>query len=369
MSELKRTSLFQVHQNHGGKLVDYSGWSLPVQYEGITAEHEAVRTAVGLFDVSHMGEVEVKGSDAEAYLQNLVTNDVSILEDNQVLYTFMCYPHGGIVDDLLVYKYSKEHYLLVINAGNIDKDFSWMKDNKRNYDVELNNISEEISEIAIQGPKAEEVLQKLTNEDLSRIGFFYCKQNIDVAGAKCLISRTGYTGEDGFEIYLNHQDAEKVWKQLMEAGEKEGIKPAGLGARDTLRFEATLPLYGNEISEKITPLEAGLGFFVKLNKENFIGKEALVKQKQEGLKRKIVGFEMVDKGIPRNGYEIVADNGQIIGFVTTGYQSPTLKRTIGLAIVDADYNELDTPINVQVRNRLLKAKVISKRFYQKNYKK
>lgn len=368
MENVKKTKLFDVHGRYGGKIIDFAGWALPVQYEGIIPEHEAVRNAAGLFDVSHMGEVEVKGPQAFDYVQNLVTNDISVLNDNQVLYTMMCYPDGGIVDDLLVYKFNNEFYYLVINAGNIDKDFKWMQDNKGSYNVELTNVSSEVSEVAIQGPKAEEILQRLTKTDLSNIKFFYCDRNVEVAGFKCLVSRTGYTGEDGFEIYTDNENIEALWDKLMEAGKDLGLKPAGLGSRDTLRFEANLPLYGNELSEKITPLEAGLGYFVKLNKENFIGKDALVKQKEEGLKRKTVGFEMKERGIPRHGYPVMAD-GKEIGIVTTGYQSPTLKRNIGLALIDAEYAELGTEIEISIRNKPAKAEVISRKFYTKNYKK
>lgn len=368
MAEPRKTSLYNAHLKYGGKIVDYSGWALPVQYEGLTQEHEAVRTQAGMFDVSHMGEVEVTGPQAEDYVQYLVTNDIKVLNNNQVAYSFMCYPDGGIVDDLLVYKFSKDHFFLVINAANVQKDVDWIKENAKGFDVNIKNLSDDISEIAIQGPNAEKIVQKLTDTDLSEIGFFYLKRDVKIAGINCLISRTGYTGEDGFELYFDHEHAEELWDKLMEAGKEEGLKPAGLGARDTLRFEANLPLYGNELSKDITPLEAGYGMFVKLNKENFIGKEALAKQKAEGLKRKIVGFEMVDKGIPRHGYEVYAD-GKKIGFVTTGYLSPTLKKNIGLAMLDIDYAKLGTEIDIQVRNRLLKAKVVDRKFYQKNYKK
>src|SRR5690554_2471190 len=264
MNELKKTALFNAHKRYGGKIVDYAGWSLRVEFEGLSAEHEAVRNAAGVVDVSHMGEVEVKGSQAEDYLQSLVTNDIGVLKDNQIIYTFMCYPHGGIVDDLLVYRFNKDYFFLVTNASNTLRDLQWMKDHIGNYDAEVTNISDELSQIALQGPKAEEILQQLTDTNLSEIGFFYCKGNVIIAGANALISRRGYTGEDGFEIYLEHKDVERVWDKLMEAGQEKGIKPAGLGARDTLRFEAALPLYGNELTQDITPLEAGLGFFVKL---------------------------------------------------------------------------------------------------------
>lgn len=368
MADGKKTALFDAHVRYGGQIIEFAGWQLPVQYEGIIQEHEAVRNNAGLFDVSHMGEVEVRGKDAFSFVQNLVTNDISVLEDSQVIYTFMCYPSGGVVDDLLVYKFNSEHYFLVINASNVEKDYAWMLQNKAAYQVQITNKSEEVSEVALQGPKAQLILQKLTDINLDDIKFFYCRRDVVVAGVKCLVSRTGYTGEDGFEIYTSNEAIEKVWNSILEAGEEEGIKPAGLGCRDTLRFEATLPLYGNEISREITPLEAGLGYFVKLNKEAFIGKEALARQKEEGLKRKLVGFEMKERGIPRHGYEVMAE-GEKIGFVTTGYASPTLKKNIGLALIDSKYTELGTEIQIIVRNKPLKAEVINKKFYTKNYKK
>jgi len=368
LENLKRTPLYDIYKEYGGKIVDFAGWEMPIQFEGIIFEHEAVRSNAGLFDVSHMGEVEVKGTDAFDFVQNLVTNDVQVLENNQILYTFMCYTNGGVVDDLLVYKFSNEHYYLVINAGNIEKDFQWMLDNKGLYNVELTNTSSEVAELAIQGPKAQMILQKITNMDLSEIKFFYFKEDVLVDGVRCLISRTGYTGEDGFEIYASTGEIEQLWRKLLIVGSEDGLKPAALGCRDTLRFEASLPLYGNELSQDITPLEAGFGYFVKLAKNNFIGKEALVKQKEEGLKRKLVGFEMKDRGIPRHGYEVNM-LGEKIGVVTTGYLSPTLKKNIGFALIDAKYSELGTEIEVVIRNKSLKAEVVSKKFYKKNYNK
>lgn len=368
MEGVKKTALFNAHERHGGKIIDFAGWALPVQYEGILEEHEAVRNAAGLFDVSHMGEVEVKGAGAFKFVQNLVTNDISTLENNQIIYAMMCYENGGVVDDLLVYKFNNEYYYLVVNASNTDKDFQWMLDHKHNYEIEITNISDQVSEVALQGPRAEEILQKLTEEKLSDLKFFYCKRDILIDGVKCLISRTGYTGEDGFEIYTSNKDIEKLWESIVMAGKDLGLKPAGLGCRDTLRFEAALPLYGNELTKDISPLEAGLGFFVKLNKENFIGKEALLKQKGEGLKRKLVGFEMLERGIPRHGYEVMVSD-ETIGFVTTGYLSPTLHKNIGLALLDVRYAELGTEISVVIRNKRVKAKIVNKRFYNKNYKK
>lgn len=368
MGSSKKTALYEIHLKHGGKIVNYAGWSLPVQYEGIIPEHNAVRTKAGIFDVSHMGEIEVKGKDAFKYVQNLVTNDISTLNDNQVIYSFMCYPDGGVVDDLLIYKFSNEHYYLVVNAANVDKDYQWMLDNKAEFDVDILNVSDQISEVALQGPKAQEILQKLTDTDLSQIKFFYCNRDVNIAGVKCLVSRTGYTGEDGFEIYTSNDQISKVWNEIINVGKGLGLKPAGLGARDTLRFEATLPLYGHEISKDITPLEAGLGYFVKLNKENFIGKDALVKQKEEGLQRKLVGFEMKGRGIPREFYDVFVE-GKKIGFVTTGYFSPTLKKNIGLALIESKYAKLGNEIEIMIRKKPVKAEIIDKRFYKKNYKK
>jgi aminomethyltransferase len=368
MSEPRKTALYDRHVAFGGKIVDFSGWALPIQYEGLVAEHNAVRNEAGVFDVSHMGEVDVKGSGARDFVQNLVTNDVDAIVDGQICYCAMCYPDGGTVDDLLVYKRNNEDFLLVINAANIDKDFAWMQENSKGFEISLENISDDISEIAIQGPKAQAILQLVCETDLKEIPFFFFKEKVRVAGIECLVSRTGYTGEDGFEVYTSNDDIVAVWDALFEAGKEEGLKPAGLGARDTLRFEATLPLYGNELSKDVSPLEAGIGMFVKLGKEGFIGKEALAKQKEEGLKRKTVGFEMIDKGIPRHEYPVLKD-GQVIGHVTTGYQAPTVGKTIGLALIDAAHGEMGSEFEIQVRKKTAKAKIISKRFYQKNYKK
>jgi aminomethyltransferase len=368
MENLKKTAAFNAYAQYGGKVVDYAGWALPVQFEGLVPEHHAVRKNAGLFDVSHMGEVTVKGPQAEEYVNNLITNDVSVLHNNQVAYSLMCYPDGGVVDDLLAYKYSTDNYLLVINAGNVEKDYQWMLDNKGDYDVELVNISKDVTQLAIQGPKAQETLQKLTSFDLSEIKFFHFNDSVEVNGAKCIVSRTGYTGEDGFEIYTTHDNAESLWHKILEAGKDLGVKPIGLGARDTLRFEATLPLYGNEIDKDITPLEAGLGYFVKLDKANFIGKDALVKQKAEGLKRKTVGFEMRDRGIPRHGYD-VAVNGEVIGVVTTGYFSPTLEKNIGFALIKSEYADMGNQIDILIRNKPAKAEIVSRKFYTKQYTK
>ncbi|WP_409229023.1 glycine cleavage system aminomethyltransferase GcvT [Gudongella sp. SC589] len=363
--DAKKTPLYDEHVKLGGNVVDYAGWYLPVQYEGLVPEHEAVRNAVGLFDVSHMGEITVKGKDALAYVNYLMTNDISTIVDNQVIYTFMCHPTGGVVDDLLVYRYDGEFFYLVVNAANIEKDHKWILDNKGDFDVEIENISDSVGEVAIQGPMAEKVLQKLTDYDLSQIKFFHLKRDVEIAGVNCMVSRTGYTGEDGFEVYSDNEGIVKVWNAILEAGQDEGIKPTGLGCRDTLRFEAALPLYGHEMDDEITPLEAGFKYFVKLDKESdFIGKEALNKMWSEGLERKLAGIELLDRGIAREGYEVYKD-GEKIGHITTGYKSPTLGKVIGNALIKTEFTELGTEVDVKIRNKFAKAKVISKKFLKK----
>jgi glycine cleavage system T protein (aminomethyltransferase) len=363
--DAKKTPLYDEHVRLGGNVVDYAGWYLPIQYEGLVPEHEAVRNKVGLFDVSHMGEITIKGKDALAFVDYLMTNDISKVVDNQIVYTFMCQPDGGVVDDLLVYRLGQEDFYLVVNASNTDKDYKWILDQKNDFEVEIANISDTVGEVAIQGPLAQKVLQKLTKTDLDKITFFTLDRNVDVNGVNCMVSRTGYTGEDGFEIYTTNEGVVKVWKDLLEAGKEEGIMPTGLGCRDTLRFEASLPLYGHEMSETITPLEGGFKYFVKLDKESdFIGKEALNKQWSEGLKRKLAGFEMMGRGIPREGYEIQKD-GKKIGHVTTGYMSPTLKKNIGNALIETEFTELGTEVDIMIRKKPVKAKIISKRFLKK----
>lgn len=349
-------------------MVPFAGWDMPVQYKGLVTEHEAVRNKVGLFDVSHMGEVDVDGPEALKFVDYLVVGDVKSLQIGKVLYSMMCYENGGIVDDLLVYRKAENSFLLVINAGNIEKDDSWIREQAEDFDVYARNRSDEYAQIAVQGPLAQVVLQKLTNFDLNEIGFFEFKERVRVSGFETLISRTGYTGEDGFEVYANPDEVEKIWKEVIAAGKPEGIEPAGLGARDTLRFEATLPLYGHEINKDVTPLEAGLAFFVYLDGDDFIGKSALVKQKNDGLELKLVGFELIDKGVPRQGYSVL-HNGDVIGRVTTGYKAPTVGKVIGLALVDIEYTKLGTEFDVDIRGKLKKAVVISKRFYSKKYKK
>ncbi|PLT35247.1 glycine cleavage system aminomethyltransferase GcvT [Bacillus sp. V5-8f] len=365
MSELKRTPLYEVYKESGGKTIDFGGWELPVQFSGIKEEHETVRTKVGLFDVSHMGEIEVKGPESIAFLQRLLTNDILKLSSGGAQYTVMCYENGGTVDDLLVYKKSDGDYLLVVNAANIDKDFNWLQANKVE-DVELNNVSSDIAQLALQGPLAEKVLQKLSkNTDLSEIDFFKFKDHVDLKGIDTLVSRTGYTGEDGFEIYCRSEDAIALWRQLLEAGKEDGIQPIGLGARDTLRFEAKLPLYGQELGADITPIEAGIGFAVKIDKNaDFLGKAVLTEQKEKGAPRKLVGIEMIDRGIPRHGYPIYVAS-EVIGEVTTGTQSPTLKKNVGLALLKNEYTDIGTEVEVEIRSKRLKAKVVATPFYKR----
>ncbi|KSU88440.1 glycine cleavage system protein T [Bacillus sp. VT 712] len=361
MTELNKTPLYDVYQQYGGKIIDFGGWALPVQFSSIKEEHHAVRTKAGLFDVSHMGEFDVKGTTSLAFLQKVMTNDVSVLRPGKALYTAMCYEDGGTVDDLLVYQKGEDDYLLVVNAANIEKDFEWLQQHKPE-GIELVNRSSEFALLALQGPAAQGVLQKLTDESLSDLKPFTFKDDVEVAGVRALVSRTGYTGEDGFELYCSASDVVTLWTELLK---NEEVVPCGLGARDTLRFEATLALYGQELSKDITPIEARIGFAVKTDKEDFIGKEVLKRQREEGPNRKLVGLEMIDKGIPRHGYEVFSEEEEI-GFVTTGTQSPTLNKNIGLALIDAKHAELGTEVYVQVRKRRLKAKVVKTPFYKRS---
>ncbi|WP_289142592.1 glycine cleavage system aminomethyltransferase GcvT [uncultured Brevibacillus sp.] len=369
MEGLKRTPLFPLYANYGAKVIDFGGWELPVQFSSIIEEHHAVRTLAGLFDVSHMGEVMIEGPDATACVQYLITNDISKLQINQAVYAALCYPNGGIVDDLLVYKQGEQKYLLVINASNIDKDVDWILSHAIG-DVTIENISSKTAQLALQGPVAEKVLQRMTATDLSEIAYFTFEDDVEVAGVKTLVSRTGYTGEDGFELYLDAADAPALWEKILEEGKADGVVPCGLGARDTLRFEARLPLYGQELGPDISPLEAGIGFAVKLQKEaDFIGKEALQKQKEEGVSRKLVGIELIGRGIPRNGYPVyaadAAETDEAIGYVTSGTQSPTLKKNLGLALIKADYAAIGTNLTVEIRGKRIEAVTVKAPFYKR----
>ncbi|WP_027417844.1 glycine cleavage system aminomethyltransferase GcvT [Aneurinibacillus terranovensis] len=363
MSDLKKTPLHALYKEGGAKTIDFGGWDLPVQFTSIIEEHEAVRNKAGLFDVSHMGEVEVTGPDALSFIQKITTNDAAKLGIGQAQYSIMCYPDGGTVDDLLVYKLADDRYLLVINAANIDKDVAWMQEHAAG-DMQLKNISDLTAQLALQGPLAVHVLQKLTGENVAGLRPFHFIENAEVGGVKALVSRSGYTGEDGFELYVKPENARRLWCKILEAGGGD-VLPCGLGARDTLRFEARLPLYGQELSKEISPIEAGVGFAVKVDKETpFIGQDVLRKQKAEGAKRKLVGLEMIERGIPRSHYAVYAGEEKI-GEVTTGTQSPTLKKNVGLALIKVEYSGIDTEVEVEIRGKRVKAKVVPTPFYKR----
>lgn len=364
MSETKRTPLFPTYEKYGGKIIDFGGWDLPVRYaDGIKEEHLSVRNSAGIFDVSHMGEIEISGKNSKAFLQRLLTNDIEKLKIGKAQYTIMCYPNGGTVDDLVVYRLAEQRFLAVVNAANIQKDWDWMVQNNKE-GAELQNFSNEISQLAVQGPKTIEYLQNKVDIDLTELPFFGFKENVSLLGYNVMLSKSGYTGEDGFEIYLKNEDAVAVWEKLIS----NGIKPIGLGARDTLRLEAVLALYGQDLSASISPLEAGLFFAVKLDKDSdFIGKKALIKQKQEGLKRKLVGIEMIDRGIARHGYPVYDINGEIeIGIVTSGGPSPSLNKNIALALIDSEYAKEAEELLIGIRAKKLKAKVVSTPFYKRS---
>ncbi len=355
----KKTSIYDCHVKHGGKIVEFAGWYLPVEFSGLINEHNSVRNNVGIFDVSHMGEVTVKGDRAGEFVRNLVANDTNKLYDGRVMYTPMCYEHGGIVDDLLVYRVNEKEYLLVINAANIDKDFDWMK-KQNSFGVELKNVSPDYFQLAVQGPNAKTVMEKCFNIDLNDVKFFHFK-NAKLNGVNCIVSRTGYTGENGFEIYGPWNEGGKLWDALVEAG----AVPCGLGCRDTLRLEAALMLYGNDITAETTPLEAGIDMFVKLESGNFVGRDALLKQKQEGLKRKLVGFTLEEKGIPRHDYLVVDDKDNTVGVVTSGTLSPSLGIPVGLAYINTDKLNDGSKLFVKIRTKNIPLKQMKLPFLKK----
>lgn len=358
--ENKRTCLYDKHVKQGALISPFGGFDMPIQYSTIIDEHQAVRTDCGVFDVSHMGEVTVKGADAERYVQHIFTNDVSKIEAGQILYGMMLYDNGGTVDDLLVYKMAENDFLLVINAANIDKDWEWMQKQSEGFDIELLNRSEDYGQIAVQGPNAETVVEEVLGIACKELTFYTVKTIGDV-----IVSRTGYTGEDGFEIYASHNYICDCWDKLMESGR---CKPCGLGCRDTLRFEVGLPLYGDELSADISPVMAGLSMFCKLDKEEFVGKNALVDQKTNGVAQKLVGIELEGKPIPRHGYTVLKD-GEPVGEVTTGYHSISTDKSVCMALVKAEYGKLGTPLEVQIRKKTFPGVVVKKRFYDKHYKK
>lgn len=363
---LKKTCLYDSHVALGAKMSPFAGFMMPIQYSSITEEHNAVRHAVGMFDVSHMGEIFVSGPDAEKFVNHIFTNEIRGFEPGKVLYGMMLHPDGGVVDDLLVYReFEPDHFLLVVNAANIDKDYEWVLAQTAGYDVKVVNDSDNWGQIAVQGPGAEKVVTEVLGLAEAAELTFYTYYEAQWNGHRMVVSRTGYTGEDGFELYTTCEDIKEIWKKLLD----NGVVPCGLGCRDTLRFEAGLPLYGDELSDTITPIEAGLGMFCKLDKEEFIGKDVVAKQKAEGTERKLVGIELADKAIPRATYPVETEDGTQVGVVTTGYHSISLEKSICFAMVQTAYSKLDTPLWIRIRKKVFPGKVVKKRFYQTNYKK
>lgn len=363
-TDLKSTALEQIHIALGAKMVPFAGYNMPVQYSGLRQEHAAVRERAGMFDVSHMGEFFVEGPDAIPFLQKVTSNDVSKLIPGKIQYS--CFPNeqGGIVDDLLVYCFSEEHFLLVVNASNMDKDWNHLQNYTSGFEVELSNQSDDYSLLAVQGPKATEILQTLTPFNLNEIRYYNFVIGRITGIEEVIISATGYTGAGGFELYVPNEHAAKLWNSVIEAGEPYGLLPAGLGARDTLRLEMGMCLYGNDIDDTTSPLEAGLGWITKFSKD-FISSQTFAKQKEEGLSKKLVGFEMIDRGIPRHGYEI-AKNGKVVGRVTSGTASPSTGKNIGMGYVPIELSAEGSEFDVLIRNKSIKAQVVKLPFYKKS---
>ncbi len=363
---LKRTPLYAVHVKAGARMVPFGGWEMPVQYSGIVEEHRTVRGAVGLFDVSHMGEFEIAGPGALAVLQRVTTNDVSALAAGQVQYSLLCYPDGGIVDDLTLYRLGDDRFMMTVNASNIDKDWAWVTEQGRG-DARWKNVSAETGLLAVQGPRAEALVGRLADVDVAGIGYYRFARG-KVAGVSAIISRTGYTGEDGFELYVDAGQAVGLWNALMDAGKADGIKPVGLGARDTLRLEMKYALYGNDIDQTTNPIEAGLGWVVKFPKGEFIGRAVVEKVKGEGPRRKLVGFEMVDHAVARHGYRILKAGAEV-GVVTSGSYGPQVDRYIGVGYVPTACSKVGDEFEVEVRGKGQRAKVVQTPFYPSKVKK
>lgn len=359
---MKNTALTHIHESLGAKMVPFAGYNMPVQYEGINIEHETVRNGIGVFDVSHMGEFFLKGENALQLIQKVTSNDASLLHIGKVQYSCMPNNEGGIVDDLLVYQIGNEEYMLVVNASNIEKDWNWISKHN-DLGVEMINKSDEISLLAIQGPDAAEALQPLTSIDLFNMKYYNFEIGTFAGIENVIVSATGYTGSGGFEIYFKNKDAEHIWNEVFKVGEKFGIKPIGLAARDTLRLEMGFCLYGNDINDTTSPIEAGLGWITKFTKD-FINSENLKNQKETGVTKKLVAFEISDKGIPRHGYEIVTENGEVIGEVTSGTMSPSLKKGIGMGYVTKEFSKIGTEIFIQIRNKAIPAVIVKLPFYK-----
>ena len=362
--ENKRTCLYDKHVALGALISPFGGFDMPIQYSSIIDEHNAVRQACGVFDVSHMGEVRVKGTDAERFVNHIFTNDITDAPIGKIFYGMMCYPNGGTVDDLLVYKMGEKDFFLVINAANIDKDVEWMQQHLEGYEVDFEHQSDYYGQIAVQGPEAETVVEEVLGLACKELSFYTVK-TIDTAGETVIVSRTGYTGEDGFEIYGSHDFIRQCWDKLIESGR---CKPCGLGCRDTLRFEVGLPLYGDELSADISPVMAGLSMFCKFEKPEFIGRDALLKQKTEGVARRVIGIELEGRAVPRHGYPVLAE-GQQVGEVTTGYNSISTGKSVCMALVETAHAKLGTPLEIQIRKKTFPGIVVKKRFYDKHYKK
>ena len=366
----RKTALNAVHRQMGARMVEFNGWDMPVEYPssgGIIAEHMAVRTGVGIFDVSHMGDIRLAGPEALAAVQHISMNDASRLAVGQAQYSALLYPQGTFVDDVIVHRLTEDEYLLVINAGTREKDFSWVRDNTRDFNCKVENLSDEFTQIAIQGPKGVNLLQKLTDADLSAVKFYWVTRGTVCGLKSILIARTGYTGEDGFEIYIPADEATsaRVWNEILEAGKEFGVLPCGLGARNTLRLEAKLPLYGHEISDTINVWEAGLDRFCKMEKQDFIGRVALEKAKATGLQRTLVGLEMIERGIARDGYKVLDDGGSEIGYVTSGSPAPFVKKNIALAYVPPRFSDVGSVVKVEVRGQGVKAQVVPTPLYKR----
>jgi aminomethyltransferase len=360
--ELKRTALNAVHRAAGAKMVEFGGWEMPVEYMSITQEHLAVRNAAGLFDVSHMGEIEVKGPHALPFLQHVTCNDVSRLKDFQAQYSALMYPQGSAVDDCVVHRLGQDHYLLCVNAANTDKDFDWMVRNNT-FGAGLRNVSSDYSQLALQGPRAAEIISRVASPNPSDLKYYWFRR-ARCCGVDGMLARTGYTGEDGFEFYFPPSESKQVWNELLEAGNAQGLIPAGLGARNTLRLEAGYPLYGHELDEETTLLEANLGWIVKLDKGDFLGRDALRKQREQGIRKKLVGFEMTERGIARDGYPAWMD-GKPAGKVTSGSYAPYLKKNIGLAYLPPELAEVGQEIQIEIRGKLAAARIIPLPFYKR----
>jgi aminomethyltransferase len=367
---VRKTALNPVHRQMGAKMVEFNGWDMPVEYPptgGIIAEHNAVRNGVGIFDVSHMGDIRLHGPEALFAVQHITMNDASKLAIGQAQYSAMLHPQGTFVDDVIVHRLAETDYLLVINAGTREKDFNWVRDNTHEFDCYVENLSDDFTQIAIQGPKGVKLLQKLTDTDLSAVKFYWLTRGTICGLPNTLIARTGYTGEDGFEIYVpaDAPTSAMVWKKVLEAGKEFGVVACGLGARNTLRLESKLALYGHEISDSINVWEAGLDRFCKMEKLNFMGRGALEEAKAEGLKRTLVGLEMVERGIARDGYKVLDDSGREIGYVTSGSYAPFLKKNIALAYVPPEFSRLGGTVKVEIRGQGVKAQVVPTPFYKR----